>query len=105
MMTDWVRDAAEAIAGNPDCCDISSSSAEAMAEVIRKHNPAQPDVAYMPVPRCVSCRFWTREDEHTGLCHMNKTHFKRQTMWVDDDAAVGVIATSEDFGCVQWTAK
>jgi hypothetical protein len=34
---DWIERAAEEIAGNPHCCDISSSSATAMEAIIRKH--------------------------------------------------------------------
>jgi hypothetical protein len=34
---EWIDAAAEEIAGDPSCCDISSSSSSEMAEIIRKH--------------------------------------------------------------------
>ena len=34
---DWIDSAAEEIAGDPNCCDISSSGSDAMAAIIRKH--------------------------------------------------------------------
>jgi hypothetical protein len=39
---DWIVAAAEEIASSTDCCDISSSSAYAIAEVIRRHQPIEP---------------------------------------------------------------
>jgi hypothetical protein len=36
-LSNWIIDAAEEIASSPSCCDISSASAGAIADVIRKH--------------------------------------------------------------------
>ena len=58
------------------------------------------------LPRCDGCRWWTidHDSQWTGLCSMNDRHFKRMTMWVSEDTT-NYIATSCDFGCVQWEAK
>lgn len=63
-----------------------------IAEVIAKHCPFQPDVAYMPVPRCDGCRHWETLD------HMPN---------VDHKAVCGLLLrlTSQDFGCTAWEAK
>lgn len=36
----WMIDACEEIASDPNCCDIQSSSADAMLAVLVKHAPA-----------------------------------------------------------------
>jgi hypothetical protein len=41
-MNDWIANAAEEIASSTACCDISSSSAVAIAEVIRRHANRRP---------------------------------------------------------------
>jgi hypothetical protein len=39
----WLEQAALEIAGDPNCCDISSSSPRAMIAVLRKHLKAEAD--------------------------------------------------------------
>jgi len=45
--TDWIDAAAADAASSTACCDISSSSAYAIANVIRRHVPAQFDLRQM----------------------------------------------------------
>ena len=62
------------------------------AAIIKEHCPWKPDVAYMPVPRCDTCRHWERHASN-GVCsrHSDKTR--------------EALCTEGDFGCVQWDVR
>lgn len=47
----------------------------------------KPDVAYMPVPRCETCRHW-QQGKHAG-----------------DYCRLLYITIPTDFGCVRWEVK
>jgi hypothetical protein len=65
---DWTQEAATEIAELPFTMidEVVLPSAETIYAVILKHCPMLPDVAYMLVPRCDSCRAATRAS--TGSC-------------------------------------
>ena len=51
------------------------------------------DRKWMRVPRCDSCRLWTRPDPNQdGIC----------TLWKGNRI---VVTTSADYGCVRWEGK
>ena len=84
-MKDWTAEAAREI----DEMGSSDESAGWVRDMIIKHCPFKPDVAYMPVPRCDSCKHWTPHGNGYGDCPT-----------VQNDHG-----TSADFGCTQWEAK
>jgi hypothetical protein len=84
------------------------SSLNMVRLLIEEECPFKDSVAYMPVPRCETCRHWdrnisegTRVIEEQGRCLMMYEGSKTK-IWPEyrDD-----IMTSADFGCVQWEAK
>ena len=99
---DWAADAAKEISSEQHgWCDASIGEGT-IAEVIVKHCPFKPDVAYMPVPRCDGCKHWAplKEPDHTWSdCLVLSTGTVVST---EGDE---VIQTRKDFGCVQWEAK
>lgn len=75
--------------------------AAAYLEIIEKHCPFEPDVAYMPVPRCETCNLWTpRVDLDAGQCGLREKSSAK--LWPE---MYDCIITTADFGCVQWEAK
>lgn len=85
---DWALEAAKAIqwfvgysAGEP------AEAIEKLRDIIAKHCPFKPGVAYMPMPRCETCAHWIELPYYWGRCNPL------------------AIETPPDFGCVQWKAK
>ena len=106
FVQDWVIAAAREIASHwsfgsgPDSYitdDQKHHIASNFAAMINKHCPFEPDVAYMPVPRCDQCKHWTPiligaqagRATGRGLCN----------------ALSPPLVTDDSFGCVQWGAK
>lgn len=50
----------------------------------------KPDVAYMPVPRCETCHWWSRISDTRGECG--------QVYQIDQ-------SVPPNFGCVEWKEK
>jgi hypothetical protein len=79
--------------------------ASELVEIITKHCPFKPNVAYMPVPRCESCKFWKLYESgqykvgEAGECTKNTD----SGVWSDCDDYT--IMTEANFGCVQWEAR
>jgi hypothetical protein len=73
-------------------------------EVLVACSPLEPDTAYMKVPRCDSCAWWTRgtipviDAPSVGGTCVNP-HLQ-----VHAEGAQA-IETSEMFGCVQWEGR
>ena len=95
MALDWITAAAEEI----DQLGSSDEAAGWVRDVIAKHCPFMQDVAYMPVPRCETCKRWKRHRmasdlgiAQTGDCHVSPR-------------VASINATRLDFGCVQWKAR
>lgn len=68
--------------------------------VIAEHCPFEPDVAYMPVPRCGACAHWKPwpkdETASIGYCSELRTHQLHFSL---------SLTTKPDFGCIAWKAK
>lgn len=97
IVKDWAQTAARAIAEQTGYGNDAADSW--MRDIILKHCSLKPDTAYMPVPRCDSCRHWQLDlnyKEPSGRCDAAK-------VW--SDCGDYTIMTSRDFGCVQWEAK
>lgn len=75
-----------------DIYDGRDASVVDIRDVILQHCPFLPDTAYMPVPRCETCRHWDHYED---------------TPFMDDDGLCGVLGeqTNKDFGCVKWETK
>jgi hypothetical protein len=107
---DWVVEAAENIQRSEGLVVGSEDRKALIARIIEAHwpfepdvvyIPAQPGVAYMPVPRCETCAYWHRfELEDIGRCGVVADPPERQY-----PRALGTLETKVDFGCVQWKAK
>lgn len=94
---DWVTDAARELAMLHDDEPVLVST----RAVILKHCPFEPDVAYMPVPRCDGCRHWDPSPPNaysrpSGVCKVVAIYTERGRL---------PLGTAEDFGCVRWEAK
>lgn len=72
---------------------------EAEASVAAHDEQFKTDVAYMAVPRCDGCLFWSRPPygANKSACQ----HPERKVTAGDD----GLVWTTADFGCVQWEAQ
>jgi hypothetical protein len=102
---DWAQEAAEEIkaAQGPDMDLCWRLNAVLIREVIVKHRPMKEDTAYMPVPRCRSCAWWSPRgegDPPTGWCNIENS--LGNEIWTE---LYDRIVTTEDFGCVQWKEK
>lgn len=90
-MKDWMRAVEEEVERRQ--FEAGRLCSVGIAEIVAKHCPFKPDVAYMPVPRCDSCARWARPDpKQDGIC----------TLWKGNRI---VVTTSADYGCVRWEAK
>ena len=100
MAKDWAETAARVIMLRYDLKRIApqDTSVYGLAEIIREHCPVKPDMAYMPVPRCETCKHW----KHRGI----RNYCENPTLWLRASLTfVPPIETEGDFGCVQWEAK
>jgi hypothetical protein len=102
---DWIFEAAQEISDG-----IDGGWPSGIADIIRKHFPFKDfteGVAYMPVPRCETCKHWepiAPFNDH-GRCLMVDSGEKK--MWASEavNESYEGIETTLDFGCVQWEAK
>lgn len=97
---DWISKAAERIHREypkilRECND--QTPLPWLHAVIREAAPFQPDVAYMPVPRCDQCKHWGMPLKNVGVCV--KQELKVPTI------GKMLLSTSANFGCVMWEAK
>lgn len=86
IVKDWAQEAANEIA---DDVRIGDGNEEVFRAIIVKHCPMKEDTAYMPVPRCDSCKHYKPERHASahGWCRLLNTPLP------------------ENFGCVKWEAK
>jgi len=69
-------------------------------------------VAFMPVPRCSSCRWWQPHPCGSGLgdcalfeCRgMEQQESGTKLIVTRTESGEATIVTHDDFGCVQWEA-
>jgi len=93
VVKDWIDEAVREIVRWHDwAIPMGMYPAEdAIAEILRKHCPMEDGVAYMPAPRCETCRDWEvgRADnpDREGWCAL-----------LDHDC-------DADFGCVEWEKR
>lgn len=85
-MTNWALDVAEKIKRLAREHEDLHIDVADILPIIAKHCPFKPDVAYMPVPRCETCRYM---DPRVSLPLCLKLN----------------LAVTRDFGCVQWEMK
>ena len=91
---DWMMAAAEEI--NTKFLAKAITTDFTIVTIIRRHCPFEDGVAYMPVPRCETCKHWferppvheVKAGECVALSVGNRTMF-----------------TAGDFGCIRWEAK
>ena len=104
----WIADAAEEIyAASFEHVEAAISS-DTVEEIIAKHSPFKVDVAYMPVPRCDSCRHWEPRGGEGTVVPLTGDGFCMRTQQQDSKMAAEMydhIITDANFGCVQWEAK
>lgn len=91
----WALEVAEKLAewGSPE--DIDDR-----AKLIEEMCPFEPDVVYMPVPRCDQCKHWERIDESCGDCNLPEDINSKVWATMYDG-----IHTSPDFGCVEFEER
>jgi hypothetical protein len=97
MALDWMTQAAQGIQRSRGLSNVpASEEVDRIRTIIFNHCPLEEGVAYMPVPRCETCKHWelSMPDKEKGNCHVycNAVNFD-------------VLLTHKDFGCVQWEAK
>lgn len=102
LVKDWVIEAAREIATRLQKRYDYLGRGLIAETVIRTHSPFKEGIAYIPVPRCETCKHWTprNQPEYTWSdCEVLSTGSVVSTEGDD------VIQTQEDFGCVQWEKK
>jgi hypothetical protein len=96
---DWAREAANHI------WDIAwkhhgvAPPESQIAAIIKEHCPFEPDVTYMPVPRCDSCCYWRPGPDAYGACNLSGSGSEVYGGAGED------IRTLPGWGCVRWEAK
>ena len=96
VLKNWAEEAAMRIAECPYDVGVNE-----MQLIITEAAPFKPDVAYMPVPRCESCRHWDNiggTNRFHGWCRL--AQHDPYSM-----AAFTSMVTHADFGCVAWRMK
>jgi len=109
VVKDWMQEAVEELIDSTSVDDPDKPDIIAWARaIIAKHCPMQDDVAYMPVPRCETCKHWKRDE----ITMARTAECLRREMGVDVLTSHGSskkihvqMQTRHDFGCVQWEAK
>ena len=71
-------------------------------DVILERCPFEVDRAYMQVPRCDTCKHWTRDVDPTGKKQYSGICYNPELMALGSGQTTG---TSDTYGCVQWEAK
>lgn len=92
VAVDWVKNAAL------DIQRIDTPTVVEICDVIESHLPFKKDIAYMPIPRCDTCKHWT----HRGIrdyCGHPALRLRDSLLFVPP------LETTGNFGCVQWEAK
>lgn len=123
IVKDWVTPAAIEI-DQRFCGDFPN--VQAIALVIERHCPfkrgaayiqVERDVAYMPVPRCETCRWYAESQSGLGRCRLfssddevrNTHRIDRKAIAYGESAAFADVraelGVSKSFGCVQWEQK
>lgn len=71
-------------------------SALDICDIITKHCPSTPGVAYMPVPRCDGCKHWDPAPRALpdGIC--------RNTSGIWFTGGEPYLMTAPGFGCIKW---
>lgn len=92
MATDWTIRAAKRI-GDIFFNMSTPSIEESIARIISANCPFKPDVAYIPVPRCETCKNFIVERMPSEIYRVGSCKV----------LAIGYI--TPDFGCVRWEAK
>ena len=90
-MNDWITEAATELASHFSfgsgrdsyvTDEQRANVAKHYAEIIVKHCPMAPDTAYMPVPRCKTCRHWGQINKgDSGLCDYANTSDTKRKLW------------------------
>lgn len=99
MTNDWTQKAAEEVVEH--IADTDNYIASEIRAIIEKHVPFEPEVAYMPIPRCESCRRWTKHPPGAYPSPSGSCDVLRFTSPMGE----WHMTTSPDFGCVRWEAK
>ena len=105
-MATWLEIAANRIGG----------ATENNLEILQELCPFDQGIAYMPVPRCDSCRFWemSRHDSTRGECALTEwddldghahARSKAKAQAGGHECGSAALETVADFGCVQWEKK
>jgi hypothetical protein len=95
---DWVGEVAEQAAQH-----VGVELRRTIATLIAEHCPLAPDTAYMVVPRCETCRYWTppRAAASTqGVCVILTAALSAVAV-----RPPIVIAVAPGFGCVEWAPR
>lgn len=106
---DWAEEAArEIIDSDLDEGLGSRYRANAVAEardirdIIVKHCPMKPEVAYMEVPRCATCKHWYKGlGQHHDIGQCLRPYDSDSKVWPDRND----LNTKASFGCVEWEKK
>ena len=97
IIRDWMHDASDDIRESTG--DLENTE---IHEIIAKHCPFKPNVAYMPVPRCDSCKWW-----HGGADGLNESLDGRKTCTEPTvpGEQMDEFMTLPGFGCARWEGK
>lgn len=110
VVKDWIVEAAEELASHfafgswrddyvPD--EQHTFITRTYAAIISRHLPFKEGIAYMPVPRCSSCKHWDLDDADGSYGACLLSGLGSQVHGDSEDC----VKTLPDFGCVQWKAK
>jgi hypothetical protein len=115
IVKDWAQEAAKELAsyfsfGPGRDSYVTDEQRQRVADsyrtIILKHCPMLPDTAYMPVPRCETCKHWdldTVTSVNTAECTLPT--MVARVMYDGGEKINFRMRTQHDFGCVRWEAK
>ena len=118
IIQDWTKNAARKVFDEFKAYWYSEKILDTIASVIQSECPFKPEVLYMEVPHCKSCRHWTKNEKlELGTC--NLTSYDEESGWIggiqskaravavdtEEELSIAILETNPDFGCVQWQSK
>jgi hypothetical protein len=80
----------------------ASEEVDRIRTIIFSHCPLEEGVAYMPVPRCETCKHYEAYPPHARYPEDTQGSCNNENIKIVSDDQ---FAVRPDFGCVQWEAK
>jgi hypothetical protein len=101
MAKDWMTEAAKEMHVESALGVRPYLGRERYREIIAKHCPLKPDTAYMPVPRCETCKHWRPYPPNA----MSRPAGDCASITIYSEQGTRPFGTALDFGCVRWEGK